>query len=146
MAAAATQEQTGAGVHLVLYDGECGLCSRVVQFVLRRDVEARFRFARLQGPIGRAIVARYGGDPRELSTLYVVPGYDAGHPTVLTKSDAALFIAATLGGSLAMLRVGRLVPRALRDAAYDVVARHRHRADGVRCFVPSADARHRFLD
>ena len=29
----------------MLYDGVCGLCDRLVQFVLRRDRYDRFRFA-----------------------------------------------------------------------------------------------------
>ena len=33
---------------VLLYDGVCGLCNRLVQFVLKHDTDARFRFASLQ--------------------------------------------------------------------------------------------------
>lgn len=137
-----------AGPHLVLYDGECGLCSRVVQFVLRHDRAGAFHFARLQSPIGRATVMRAGGDPDALTTLFVVPGYQRGGAPVLTKSDAAAYIAARLGGGWRGLSWLRVLPRRLRDGAYDLVARHRHRAFGPdeHCLVPSPEVRHRFVE
>ena len=37
------------GRHLVFYDGECGLCDRSVQFLLKHDKDRIFDFAPLQG-------------------------------------------------------------------------------------------------
>ena len=37
---------------ILLYDGVCGLCNRLVQFILRRDRTAIFRFASLQSSAG----------------------------------------------------------------------------------------------
>ena len=65
----------GGGRHLILFDGVCGLCSRLVQFVLARDRRRAFSFASLQSPVGRAAVARAGGNPEELTTLYVFTNY-----------------------------------------------------------------------
>ena len=62
----------GQGAHLVLYDGVCGLCSRVLQFVLTRDRRGVFHFASLQSATGKAVVARSGGDPAELTSFYVL--------------------------------------------------------------------------
>jgi len=53
----------GQGVHLVLYDGVCGLCNRLLQFLLAVDHRAVFDFASLQSATGRAIVERAGGTP-----------------------------------------------------------------------------------
>ena len=55
---------TEEGVHLVLYDGVCGLCSRLLQFLLKHDHRAVFIFASLQSVTGRAMVERFGGNPR----------------------------------------------------------------------------------
>jgi predicted DCC family thiol-disulfide oxidoreductase YuxK len=137
-----------AGPHLVLYDGECGLCSRLVQFVLERDPAGRFHFAPLQSPLGRAVVAQAGGDPDVLSTLYVVPQYRERRTPVLTKSDAATFIAGSLSGPWRAAAWLRVVPRVLRDLGYDLVARHRHRAfrPDEHCLIPSPAERHRFIE
>src|SRR4051794_17497151 len=86
-----------AGVHLVLYDGVCGLCSRLLQFLLRHDHRRVFCFASLQSSIGQSFVERSGANPAELTSFYVVADYQASTSRVFTKSDAALFIAGELG-------------------------------------------------
>lgn len=136
------------GPHLVLYDGDCGMCSRLVQFVLQHDPIGRFHFARLQSPLGRAVVTRTGGDPDVLSTLYVVPRYRGRQAPVLTKSDAATFVAGGLTGPWRAAAWLRVVPRGLRDIGYDLVARHRHRAidPDERCLIPTPAERRRFVE
>ena len=136
------------GVHLVLYDGLCGLCNRVVQFVLRHDHRRVFRFAALQSPVGRSVVERSGGDPAELSTFYLVADYETAASRVLTRSDAALFVAGELGWPWKAAGWIRWVPKAIRDAAYDLVARSRYRLFGRydQCPLPSPEVRSRFID
>jgi predicted DCC family thiol-disulfide oxidoreductase YuxK len=140
--------QPAVGIHLVLYDGVCGLCGRLVQFLLRHDCRQVFSFASLQSAVGRSIVERSGGNPAELTSFYVVAAYQAAASRVLTRSDAALFIADALGWPWRAARVSRCVPQAVRDRAYDVVARRRYRLFGRydRCLVPSPEFRRRFID
>ena len=106
---------------LFIFDGVCVLCSSGVRWLLRRDPAGRFRFATAQSPLGRAIYAHYGLNFDETYLLL-----DEGR--VYVKSDGYLRIAAILGGFYRPLAaLARLVPRALRDAAYDLVARRRYR-------------------
>jgi predicted DCC family thiol-disulfide oxidoreductase YuxK len=106
---------------LFIFDGVCVLCSSGVRWLLRRDPAGRFRFATAQSPLGRAIYAHYGLDFDETYLLL-----DQG--CVYVKSDGYLRIAPSLGGFYRRLAaLARLIPRALRDAAYDLVARHRYR-------------------
>ncbi|MGD2018124.1 MAG: DCC1-like thiol-disulfide oxidoreductase family protein, partial [Planctomycetota bacterium] len=51
---------------LLLYDGECGLCSRTVRFVLRRDRLKRLRFAALRSAAGEAALRAAGLQPEPL--------------------------------------------------------------------------------
>ena len=85
------------GQHLLLYDGVCGLCDRLVQFVLARDRRGVFDFAPLQSETGRAAVAREGGDPDALTSFYVVRDYRTDRARSFVKGRAALFVARTLG-------------------------------------------------
>jgi predicted DCC family thiol-disulfide oxidoreductase YuxK len=85
------------GAHLVLYDGVCGLCSRLLEFLLKHDRRAVFTFASLQSATGRAMVARCGGNPDELTSFYVLANYRTGHARMLSRSSAALFVADELG-------------------------------------------------
>jgi predicted DCC family thiol-disulfide oxidoreductase YuxK len=137
----------------MLYDGVCGLCNRLVQFVLRRDPAGVFRFAALQSALGGRILARHGVDVRDLDTLYVVVNAEQADETLLPRSDAVTFILRRLGDARRSFwrLVGfllELVPRALRNWGYGVVARRRYRMFGRydACPLPSEETRSRFLD
>jgi len=85
------------GSHLVLYDGVCGLCDRLVQFLLEHDRRAVFTFASLQSTVGRSIVERFGGNPNDLTSFHVLANYRENHAEIFSRSTAALFIAGQLG-------------------------------------------------
>lgn len=134
---------------ILLYDGVCGLCNRLVQFILRRDPEGIFRFASLQSGLAARILARHGADPADLDTVYVAINPDQGDECLLARSDALIFILKELGGFWRVLGfLSRLKPRFLRDWGYRVVAHNRYRVFGrfESCMLPSAEHRDRFLD
>jgi len=145
---AAERGTTGAGRHLLLYDGVCGLCNRVTQFVLSRDAAELFDFASLQSETGRAFLLRSGRHPGDLDTVYVVADYRADSRRVLSKSDASLFIAESVGGPWRIFTVLRVLPAAMRDVFYDLIARSRYRIFGRydTCPIPAPEHRKRFID
>src|SRR5216684_7050042 len=109
---------------ILLYDGVCGLCNRFVQFILRRDRNAIFRFASLQSPVAARILARHGVNPTDLDTVYVVLNHDLPDESLLSRSDAVAFVLKQLGG---LWRAAgfflQLLPKFLRDPAYNAMAR-----------------------
>jgi predicted DCC family thiol-disulfide oxidoreductase YuxK len=134
---------------IFLYDGVCGLCNRLVQFILRRDRNAIFRFASLQSPLAARILARHGANPSDLDTVYVVLNYDLPNERLLSRSGAVLFVLKQLGApwrSAAFLL--QLLPTFLRNASYNAVARHRYRIFGrsETCTLPRVEDQSRFLD
>jgi predicted DCC family thiol-disulfide oxidoreductase YuxK len=146
---------------IVLYDGLCGMCDGVVQFLLRHDKRDAFRFAPQQGQAARQILGRQTLQRQTpdrhalgsatgfaaLDTICVIENYESPQEQVYTKSDAALRIADGLGGIWTFALAARLLPRSFRDACYDLVARNRYRIFGRRteCRIPTADDRHKFL-
>ena len=136
------------GVHLVLYDGVCGLCNRLLQFLLRHDKRGVFVFASLQSATGQALVERNGGNPHDLKSFYAVANYRTQDSRVFTRSDAALFVVGELGWPWRALRVMRVAPRGFRDRVYDLVARIRYRVFGKseQCLMPLPEFRSRFVD
>lgn len=138
----------GPARHLLLYDGVCGLCNHWLQFVLRHDRRRLFNFAALQSATGRRIVTRCGANPAQLISVYVIAEYHTDDPRVLTRSDAVLFVAAALGWPWQLLRVARLLPKSLRDSAYNLIARHRYQLFGRddRCLLPRPEFRDRFVE
>jgi predicted DCC family thiol-disulfide oxidoreductase YuxK len=149
MARAPIQAASGTeGTHLVLYDGVCGLCNRLLQFLLKHDRRAVFAFASLQSDVGKAMVERFGGDANDLSTFYVLANYRAGHAQLFSRGRAALFVAGELGWPWKAAVVMRVLPTAILDRVYDVVARTRYRIFGrfEHCLIPPAEYRRRFID
>jgi len=128
---------------VVLFDGECNLCNGAVQFLLRRDPRGRLRFASLQSPAAaRRLAGARAPQPLPDSLVLIADG------AVHVRSGAALRIAARLRWPWPLLCVLWLVPRPLRDLAYDFVARRRTRWFGRRssCRVPTPAERGRFLE
>lgn len=138
----------GSGVHLVLYDGVCGLCNRLLQFLLRHDHRRVFNFASLQSAVGQSTVERSGGNPRDLTSFYVVADYQTAASRVFTRSDAALFVLSELGWPWRAARWMRWVPSGIRDRIYDLIARYRYQVFGRydRCLIPGPEFRDRFID
>jgi predicted DCC family thiol-disulfide oxidoreductase YuxK len=133
---------------IVLYDGVCGLCNRLVQFLLKHDSHDRFRFASLQSEFTSRLLTRHGVDPLDLDTVYVVRNYDQPDETLLARSDAILYMLKQLGGVWSLAGVARVLPKALRDAVYKIVARNRYRVFGKHesCMLPEPQHRAKFLD
>jgi predicted DCC family thiol-disulfide oxidoreductase YuxK len=130
---------------LLLYDGDCGFCDGTVKFVLRHDRGGALRFATLQGDAGQAVRARHP----ELAGVDSVVWLDEmnGAERVAVRSEAALRLARYLGWPWRAALAARLIPRVLRDAAYDLFARHRYRFFGRadECALPSPEERKRFI-
>lgn len=133
---------------IVLYDGVCGLCNRLNQFLLKRDTHDRFRFASLQSKFAEDLLARHGADACDLDTVYVAIDYGKPNERLLARSDAILHALNQLDGIWKWARAGRVLPKALRDGIYKVVARNRYRVFGKHesCLLPEPKYRDKFLD
>ena len=134
---------------IILYDGVCGLCNSLVQFLLKHDKSGRLRFASLQSDFAAKVLRRHGIDPKDLDTVHVVENYELPNEQVLQRSDAILRAGSELGGFWsASTAVAKVIPRAFRDVIYRFVARNRYRVFGKydACMLPEPNQRSRFLD
>jgi predicted DCC family thiol-disulfide oxidoreductase YuxK len=126
----------------------CGLCNRLNNFVLPRDTRTVFDFASLQSAVGRSTLARFGRNPEDLNTFYIVTNYRSESPALLSKASAALFVMKKLGDPWRWLGLFGVFPNTLLDRAYDLTARYRYHLFGryETCLMPSAEYRKRFID
>jgi predicted DCC family thiol-disulfide oxidoreductase YuxK len=111
--------------------------------VLSRDRRARFRYATLQGGFAARELPPRGGNPGDLDTMYVLT--DDGR--LLQRSEAVFFVLRELGGLWRLLAWLRVLPRALADWAYRMVARSRYRPFGKldSCPIHGPAERGRFI-
>lgn len=132
--------------HLVFYDGQCGLCDRVVQFLLHADVLEIFAFAPLQGETA----LRYLGDQPTLldvNTLVLVEGFLEADRRIFIYARAFFKICWLLGGWWTLLGWMGFLPGRPFDWVYRIVAKNRHRffSKDTSCPAPNPMQSHRFL-
>ncbi len=137
------QIESSIGQHpVLLFDGVCNLCNASVQWILKRDKLGQFRFAALQSALGQTLLQERGLSGENFDTVVLI----AGNNTFL-RSDAPLEIARRLGGFWRLFYVFKVLPRPLRDAIYNFIARNRYRWFGQKesCMLPDPAWKGRFL-
>ena len=140
----------GEHEHVVFFDGECLLCLGSVSWLIEHDPDVLLRFAPMQGVTAHALLPAAVRDDPE-SFVYLRRGEQ------LVRSQAALAVVQATGCEpwASMARVaGAVVPQALADAVYGLVARHRLQVFGrveadkpgtSACPLPSPEQARRLL-
>ena len=129
---------------IVLFDGTCNFCDKSVQFIIKRDPVGHFKYASLQSDVGRELREKYK-IPEDVDSMVLIEGDKA-----YTKSAAALHIAKKLDGLWHLAFLFIVVPKPIRDRAYDYIAANRFKWFGKKteeeaCRLPPRNIRERFL-
>lgn len=129
--------------NIVLFDGVCNLCNSSVQFIIRHDPRAKFRFASLQSQSGQQLLKRIGKNRNEFQSIILL-----WHGQAFEQSTAVLKIAGQLSGAWPALTIFRIVPKFIRDAFYNWISRNRYRMFGRQdaCMIPTPALKARFLE
>jgi predicted DCC family thiol-disulfide oxidoreductase YuxK len=137
----AADNPTNVTAPMLVYDGSCGFCGRSVQFILRHERRHDLLFVPRDSPLGKELRRQFRLEAVE-SMLWV------DGDKVKTESDAVLYAAHYLGGFWSVLAgIGSLVPSALRNWGYRLIARNRRRlsASSTTCLLPTPEQQARFL-
>jgi predicted DCC family thiol-disulfide oxidoreductase YuxK len=128
----------------VIFDTDCVLCSGMVHFVLRHERAPTIRFVGAWSATGLSLAAEHGLSRADLNETYLVIENGRG----FTKSDAGLVVARHLKVPWSWLGLFRIVPRAMRDGVYSMIARRRYRWLGQKthCFLPPPGMADRYVD
>nr|WP_209595814.1 DCC1-like thiol-disulfide oxidoreductase family protein [Ruegeria sp. HKCCSP351] len=129
--------------NLIVFDGECVLCSGFFQFMLKRDQRHVFQFATAQSPLGQKLYRDLGLPTQDFPTnLVVVNG------AVFQHLDAFAAAMRQLRGPWSLLSMCRFLPRLIKDPTYRLIARNRYAFFGrsETCLVPGPDIRARFAE
>ncbi|WBL27335.1 thiol-disulfide oxidoreductase DCC family protein [Zunongwangia sp. HGR-M22] len=129
---------------IVLFDGVCNLCNDAVIFIIKHDKKDQFRFASLQGEIGKQLLEERGLDPNYLESIILIEPGIAWYQ----KSDAALEITKELSGIYQGLKIFKFLPTGLRDIVYKGIANNRYKWFGKKesCMIPTPELKGKFLD
>lgn len=133
----------GTSDSILLFDGVCNLCNRVIRFVIRRDKSDNIRFAPLQSEVSAELLLKFNIDPGKTdSVVYLTRG------KVYLKSSAVLHLLKDIGGGWKILFGLIIIPRFIRDFFYELIAKNRYRLFGKKdhCMVPSEEVKLKFLN
>lgn len=138
----ALQSRIGAR-DLIVFDGECVLCSGFFRLITRIDTTQRFVFAHAQSELGAALYRALGMDETEFETnLIIVDG------AIYTKLDSFAAAMRAVGWPYRALAIVRFIPEPLKGFAYNRIARNRYRLFGRydTCMMPDPAVMARFID
>ena len=126
----------------MLFDGTCAFCERAVIFIATRDPGGYFKFGASQTPEAEVLLTRHGVNRATARSIILLEGGQ-----VYLRSTASLRIARRMTFPWSLAAVLLVVPRPIRDAAYNVVAAIRHRIAGASnaCQVPPPEIRARLI-
>jgi predicted DCC family thiol-disulfide oxidoreductase YuxK len=127
---------------ILLFDGVCNLCNKLVIFIIHRDSKTKIRFSPLQSTEGQSLLRARGLHEENINSIVFIDG-----PVYFLKSSAVLHLFKSLGGGWRIIYGLIIIPDFIRDFIYDRIAKYRHRIFGIseKCMVPSADIKERFL-
>jgi len=127
---------------VIVFDGVCNWCNAWINFTIDHDPQGKFKLGTLQSEQAKQILQELQLSTEDFETFLLL---ERTH--VFTKSTAVLRIARHLSGLWPLLYLFIVVPRPLRDAIYDIVARNRYRLKGKAetCRVPTPNERARFV-
>lgn len=128
---------------LIVFDGECVLCSGFFRFIVRTDKTQRFHFAHAQSALGAQLYTALGMPTDDFETnLVIVDGM------IHERLDAFAAAMTAVGWPYRALAIARFIPEPLKSVLYHRLARNRYAIFGRydTCMIPDPALRTRFID
>jgi predicted DCC family thiol-disulfide oxidoreductase YuxK len=127
---------------VIVFDGVCNWCNAWVNFIIDHDPHGKFKFGTLQSDQAQQILKALQLPTEDFTTFLLLD-----QSQVYTNSTAALRIVKHLSGVWPFFYLGIMIPRSLRDAMYDYMARRRYEWMGKAetCRVPTPAEQDRFV-
>ena len=127
---------------ILLFDGVCNLCNGAVQFVIKFDSKNTLRFTALQSDTGQQILEHFNLPKEDIFSVILVE-----NGKVYVRSSAALRMYKNMGGFWSLMYLFIIIPRPVRDAVYNFIAKNRYKWFGKKesCMIPTPELKSRFL-
>lgn len=129
---------------IILFDGVCNFCNSTVLKIIQLDKNDTFLFASIQSKKGQELTAHFNIDTVKTDSIILVES----DIKFSVRSAAALHILNEFGGIWKLFKVCWIVPRFVRDALYDFIAKNRYKWFGKKeqCMIPTTKMKAKFIE
>lgn len=127
---------------IILFDGVCNLCNASVNFIIKHDKKAHFKFASLQSDAAKELLLQYNSKKINMDSVILIENNN-----FYTKSTAALKISKKLNNGFSLLYLFIIIPPFIRDWVYNYIAINRYKWFGKKenCMIPTPELKNRFI-
>ena len=128
---------------IIFYDGHCNLCNGFVNAIIKLDKKSIFLFAPLNGNHAKNLLKKNNIKNTTVDSVILF-----NNNSISYKSKAVIEILISLGGVYRVLVITKVIPRAILDWLYGIVAKNRYSWFGKQdhCMVPDKKIISKFLD
>lgn len=131
------------GTHpIILFDGVCNFCNRMVNFAIRNDKKGKLKFTSLQSESGVRLKEQFQISPTADTIIFIENGKS------YTYAKAAIRICKYLDWPAKALYAFVIIPSFISQPFYKWFAKRRYKWFGKKetCMIPTAAIRARFLE
>jgi predicted DCC family thiol-disulfide oxidoreductase YuxK len=128
--------------NILLFDAECILCNKSVQYILKHDSKKIFQFASLQSDFGQQTLKKHNLQTDSYSTVLFLQ-----NEKLFSKSTAALRAFSKLSTWRKIALCLLIIPTPIRDLVYTIIAKNRKRffKNEISCLIPTEELKARML-
>ena len=125
---------------LLLFDGDCGLCSNAVRFILRFEKGNHLMFSSLQSEYAKILLQSFEMMDGNIDSVVFIEKNQ-----VYIKSKALIQVSKYLKFPLNGCVIFKVFPTVVLDWIYDFIAKNRHRLFKRKCLVIENTMSDRFV-
>jgi predicted DCC family thiol-disulfide oxidoreductase YuxK len=127
---------------ILLFDGVCNYCNRMVNFAIRNDKKGKIKFAPLQSTAGEKLRQEFNVSPTADTIILIENG------KAYTYATAAIRVCRYLDWPAKILYAFIIFPSFFTQPIYKWIARNRYKWFGKKdtCMIPTPMVKNRFLN
>jgi len=128
--------------NIIIFDGVCNFCNKLVNFIIKRDPTSKLIFTALQNKSAEELIIKYKVINYDIGSIILIK-----NDKYFLRSEAIFEIIKDLSGYWYLFGVFRIIPLGIRDYIYKLVSKNRYRFFGKKdsCMIPTKELQKRFL-
>ncbi|WP_416372483.1 thiol-disulfide oxidoreductase DCC family protein [Empedobacter brevis] len=126
---------------IVIFDGECGFCNKIILFLAQKDIDNSIVFISNKSNKGRKLISFYNIDNDLPSKTLILIHKES----IYIKSDVFKILSETNENLLFLKLVLKIFPKYINDFFYKIISKNRKKIIKNNCQIPSKNIREKII-